>query len=117
MDDRRLRAERNVWLATARSNGQPHLVPVWFVWLRQRVYICTSSRSVKARNLAANPSAAIALEDGDRPLIVEGQAVILRPPYPSDVVSAFKQKYGWDISSDATYDALIEFAPAKWLRW
>ncbi len=117
MDDPRLRAERNVWLATARPDGRPHLVPVWFVWLRQRVYICTSSRSVKVRNIAANPSAALALEDGDRPLIVEGQAVLLWPPYPSDVVSAFKQKYDWDISGDATYDVLIEFALAKWLHW
>jgi hypothetical protein len=117
IDDPRLHSERNVWLATARPDGRLHLVPVWFVWLRQCVFVCTSSHSVKVRNIAKNPSVAAALEDGDHPLIIEGQATLLLPPYPSDVESAFRQKYDWDIGGDSTHDVLIVLTPSKWLRW
>ena len=45
----RLATDPNIWLATTRADGQPHLTPIWFVWLHERVWICTSGRSVKAR--------------------------------------------------------------------
>lgn len=117
MTDARLFTERNIWLATVRPDGRPHLVPIWFVWVHERFYICTEGRSVKVKNIAANPRASAALEDGNRPIIAEGRAAILPRPYPGDVVAEFKQKYGWDIGTDGSYDALIELTPEKWLRW
>ncbi|MCL6511182.1 MAG: pyridoxamine 5'-phosphate oxidase family protein [Anaerolineae bacterium] len=117
MTDPRLLSERNIWLATVRPDGRPHLVPIWFVWVRERIYICTESRSVKVRNIAANPRASAALENGNQPIIAEGRATVLHRPYPGDVVAEFKQKYGWDISADGSYNALIEITPEKWLRW
>lgn len=88
----RLFAARNIWLATVRPDGRPHLVPVWFVWVRERFYVCTAGQSVKAKNLIANPRASAALEDGDRPVIAEGRATILTQPYPDDVAAEFKRK-------------------------
>jgi hypothetical protein len=67
--------------------------------------------------IAANPRASAALEDCNRPIIAEGRAAILPRPYPGDVVAEFKRKYGWDIGTDGSYDALIELTPEKWLRW
>ena len=32
--DERLRTEANVWLATMRPDGRPHVSPIWFVWVR-----------------------------------------------------------------------------------
>ena len=71
----RLQTERNIWLATNRVDGRPHLVPVWFVWHEGHVYIGIQSNSVKARNLARNPKVSLALEDGVRVVICEGTAV------------------------------------------
>ncbi|MCS7055676.1 MAG: pyridoxamine 5'-phosphate oxidase family protein [Thermoflexales bacterium] len=110
----RLFAARNIWLATVRPDGRPHLVPVWFVWVRERFYVCTAGQSVKAKNLIANPRASAALEDGDRPVIAEGRATILTQPYPDDVAAEFKRKYGWDIATDDGYDVLIEIVPERW---
>src|SRR5215207_8217392 len=97
---------RNVWLATVRPDGRPHLVPIWFVTAADRWYLCTAPGSVKARNLGANPYMALALEDGDQPYIVEGQARPV-PPDP-DVIAKFKTKYDWDITTDAHYSQVFE---------
>src|SRR5215207_9039705 len=94
MSDPRLQTERNVWLATTRLNRKPHLIPIWFVWVEEKFYLCTSDeQSVKVRNLRANPRASVALEDGDKPLIAECSAQITEKPFPAAVVDAFRQKF------------------------
>jgi F420H(2)-dependent biliverdin reductase len=102
----RVETAKNVWLATVRPDGRPHLVPVWYVVDAGRWYLCTAPGSVKARNLARNPQLALALEDGTNPVIVEGDA---RPVSPSPtVVDKFKAKYDWDITTDAHYSSVFE---------
>lgn len=102
---------KNVWMATVRPNGRPHLVPVWFVTDGDRWYVCTAPGSVKARNLKSNPQIALALEDGNQPFIVEGEA---RPVSPSaTVIDRFKVKYGWDITTEALYTELFEVTVRK----
>ena len=59
----RLEAARNLWVATVRPDGRPHLVPIWFVLSGDLLYICTAPDSVKGLNLAANPRIAVALEE------------------------------------------------------
>ncbi len=104
---------RNVWFATVRPDGRPHLVPIWFVVEGERWYVCTGSESVKARNLKANAAVTLALEDGDRPFVVEGQA---RPiDVTISVAEKFKAKYDWDITSDSQYNQLIEITVSRQL--
>lgn len=107
----RLTTAPNLWLATVRENGRPHLVPIWFVIAAERWYICTSPASVKGRNLAANPHVALALEDGNNPYVLEGTA---QPVTPSAAVRAlFKAKYDWDVTSDAHYTQVYEITPRR----
>jgi general stress protein 26 len=107
----RLEAAQNVWIATVRPGGRPHLVPVWFVVEDGRWYICTSPASVKARNLQSNPRVALALEDGSDPYIVEGEA---RPVESAPrVVRKFKEKYDWDITTDTQYTQVFEVRVKK----
>jgi PPOX class probable F420-dependent enzyme len=113
----RLENEKNIWLATIRPDGRPHLVPIWFVWVRERVFICTEGKSIKARNISANPRVSFSLESGNSPVIGEGHAMLLPLPYPPDVIATFKAKFDWDITTDATYSTLIEITPHKWLMW
>lgn len=117
MNDSRLVTDRNVWIATARANGKPHLVPIWFVWVNERFYICTESKSVKVKNVTANPRASVALENGNTPIIAEGSVRILPQPYPIAVVAEFQHKYDWNIVTDASYNVLLEITPEKWLKW
>lgn len=109
--DGRTEKARNIWLASVRPDGRPHLVPIWFVIDAGRWYICTGSDSVKARNLRANPRVALALEDGDHPFVVEGAARQVTPS--SAVVRKFKAKFDWDITTDAEYGAVFEITVTR----
>jgi F420H(2)-dependent biliverdin reductase len=113
----RLSKERNIWIATVRRNGRPHIVPVWFACVDDRIYVCIEPQSVKGRNLAGNQNVALALEDGSHPIICEGEGRFLERPWPEPVVDAFREKYQWSISSEQQYTALVEVTPRKWLKW
>jgi hypothetical protein len=113
----RLLTEKNIWLATVRPDGRPHLVPIWFVWLDEKLFISTALESVKAQNLLANPRASAALEDGNQPAIAECTSRLVEAPYPRSVVEAFFKKYEWDIEKDTVYNDLFELTPVKWLSW
>ena len=110
--ERRLQTEQNLWLATVRPNGSPHLVPIWFVWMAGKIYLCTGADSVKVRNLMQNPQVSIALEDGSKPIVLEGRA---RPigAAPQPVIEAFKKKYDWNISTDSEYNQVVEIEPKR----
>jgi nitroimidazol reductase NimA-like FMN-containing flavoprotein (pyridoxamine 5'-phosphate oxidase superfamily) len=115
---RRLRSAPNLWVATVRPDGRPHLTPTWFVVHDEKVYICIDPASVKARNLARNRHVALALEDGSAPIIVEGSARRLeRADWPPAVIDSFQRKYEWNIAGESQYSLLIEIAPAKVLSW
>jgi len=92
--DPRLQTERNIWLATTRPDGRPHLVPIWFVYEAGRFYICTQAQSVKARNLQSNSA------------VIEGRARAVQPS--TNVIRQFKEKFDWDISTDKSYGLVFE---------
>jgi hypothetical protein len=113
----KLNAQQNIWIASVRADGRPHLVPVWFVWFQDKIYFGTESRSVKAQNLRANPHVAVALEDGTHPVICEGTATSFDPPWPEELLAAFMTKYEWDLAKEHQYHDVWAITPDKWLRW
>ncbi len=110
--EHRLQTEHNIWLATVRPTHTPHLVPIWFVWVAEKIYLCTSADSVKVRNLRMNPNVALALEDGGQPVVIEGRAQPIGSA-PEPVVDAFKKKYEWNISTDSEYTQVVEIDPRR----
>jgi PPOX class probable F420-dependent enzyme len=97
----RLAASRNYWVATSRPDGRPHAAPVWGVWLDDRFLFSTGARSVKARNLAANPSVVITTERADEAVFLEGAAGTLSDAaIRNRFATAYKEKYDWDMSGD-----------------
>lgn len=115
----RIDNDRNVWLATTRPSGRPHLTPIWYCFQNDRFWICTSAEAVKTRNVLLNPNVSVSLEDGSRPVVAEGTVTVHQRPYPQVVVDAFIEKYDWDISRrddpDGSFDALLEVAVHRWL--
>jgi F420H(2)-dependent biliverdin reductase len=111
----RLRAEPNIWLATSRPTGKPHLTPIWFVFVDDVVWICTGDSAVKARNIKANPMVSIALEDGNAPVVGEGTAHRVTD-IPASVIAEFRRKHNWDITTDDAYQAVFRIEITKWLH-
>ena len=65
---------RNYWVCTVRADGRPHAMPVWGVWLEDRLFFSTSRASQKGRNLARDSRVVVHLESGDEVVILEGVA-------------------------------------------
>jgi hypothetical protein len=72
---------------------------------------------VKSRNIKHNPKVVLALEDGSHPLICEGAAQVLQPPYQEGLLNAFVAKYDWDLTVEEQFHQVVEVTPLKWLSW
>ncbi|MFI6261206.1 pyridoxamine 5'-phosphate oxidase family protein [Micromonospora sp. NPDC051006] len=114
----RIDRERVVWLCTLRPDGSPHLTPVWYLFLDGQWWVGTAERNRKVRNVAADPRVSLALPGGDAPVVAEGHAAVLRPPFPAEVIAGFRQRYdGWDITAgapDGPY-LLFRITVTRWL--
>jgi F420H(2)-dependent biliverdin reductase len=115
----RLEREQNIWVATVRPDGRPHLVPIWFVWFEGKVWISTPITSQKVKNIRADPHIALALEDGTHPVIFEGVAALHGgPPWPDEIALLLKKKYDWDFRTDDTAPyILVEISLMRMLSW
>lgn len=127
----RLERERNVWLCVTRPQGPPHVTPVWFVFRPQQPeqeegprglegvwWIGTGANSVKVRLAERSPKVSLALEDGDHPLVAEGEARVHHTRFPASVREGFLAKYGWDPAipeRPGEPRALLEVRVRRWL--
>jgi PPOX class probable F420-dependent enzyme len=59
--EKRLREEQVIWLTTVRADGMPLPTPVSFYWDGETVLIYSMPNSLKLRNIAGNPHAALNL--------------------------------------------------------
>lgn len=53
-----------VSVATSNPDGSPHVVPRWFVWTDEAIYISCDRGSVTWRNLEADPRVALSADLG-----------------------------------------------------
>src|SRR5919199_4432032 len=91
----RLESARNYWVVTTRSDGKPHSVPVWGIWLDETFYFDTDRRSRKGRNLATNPGLVVHLESGDDVVILEGVAEeVVDSSLLAHIGDVYAAKYG-----------------------
>jgi hypothetical protein len=94
--DERLARSRHYWIATTSSDGRPHSVPVWGVWVDGAVCFGGGPETRWARNLKANPKVALHLEKGDDVVILEGDVDrVENPDHPlvASVQDAYEKKY------------------------
>lgn len=113
----KLQTQQVIWFSSVRGDGRPHLAPIWFVWHAGKIYVSTDPKSVKSKNIRRDGRVALALEDGVKPVICEGIARPLPPPYDNGLKAAFFAKYEWDLDTEQQYNDLIEITPVKWMMW
>jgi PPOX class probable F420-dependent enzyme len=119
-----LATARNYWLCTTMRSGAPHAAPVWGVVADGTLYLYSERRTVKARNLTADPRAVVHLESGDNVVIVRGTAEDLgTPAQVPDVVAALAAKYTDEgdqqylPSADPDFDVLYALRPQSAMIW
>ncbi|MBV8733965.1 MAG: PPOX class F420-dependent oxidoreductase [Solirubrobacterales bacterium] len=60
-------ATRTAKVASVMKDGQPHVMPVWFVLDGEQIVFTTGANSVKGRNLRRDPRIALVVEDDEPP--------------------------------------------------
>ncbi|TMJ09854.1 MAG: TIGR03667 family PPOX class F420-dependent oxidoreductase [Bacillati bacterium ANGP1] len=94
--NRRLTAEKIIWLTTVDSRHTPQPRPVWFHWDGQTILIFSERDKAKLRHIAQNPRVALSFntdEDGNNVGVVIGEAKILGEQPPTARVKAYLRKY------------------------
>lgn len=62
------------WVGTVRPEGRPHSSPVWGVWFDGCFWFSCNQTSIKAKNIASNPSVVVTNEDPWEQVVLEGRA-------------------------------------------
>lgn len=104
-------------LATANpKTNQPHVVPVWYLWDGERIWIHAYAKFRKSRELAANPRCAVAISDdrGGLPLaaaMLEGEAELVYEPrqFVHDQAEKIYQRY-------MQPEEILAAEPQSWLN-
>jgi hypothetical protein len=118
--ENRLIAARNYWVCTTRSDGRPHVMPVWGIWQDECFYFGTDLKSIKGRNLLRNPYLMVHLESGDDAVILECRAErVNEPQLLKRVLMAYSEKYGVFSDESELTSQTVFFAakPLKALAW
>ena len=120
----RLAAARSYWLGTTLPSGAPHAAPVWGVVVGDVLYLYSERSTVKARNLAADPSVVVHLESADDVVIVRGTAADLGTPAEvPEVVAGLSAKYTnaadqpYLPDADPDFDVVWAIRPQSAMLW
>ncbi len=120
----RLAAARSYWLCTTTPSGAPHAAPVWGVVVDHTLYLYSERRTVKARNLAADPRVVLHLESAEDVVIVRGTTEDLgTPAQVPEVVMALSAKYTGEgdrpylPDADPDFDIVYAIRPRSAMMW
>jgi general stress protein 26 len=114
----RLESEDNVWIATASSAGNPHLVPLSLAWDGKAILVTTPTGSPTVRNIIATGRARAALDDADDVAIISAtaEAIPLTEVAP-EVVESLVSRIGWDPRETSGDWSLIVLSPEMIHAW
>lgn len=123
----RIVASMQYWMATTRTDGRPHVVPRWGVWLDGGLYYDGAPSTVHARNLRSNRACTLHLEDAWEAVVIEGTSGAASPPgleMGGRIAEAISTKYaasGYSPEPDAwegeAAGGLMRFTPVKAMAW
>jgi len=120
----RLAVARSYWLCTTTPAGAPHAAPVWGVVINHTLYLYSERRTVKARNLAADPRVVVHLESAEDVVIVRGTAEDLgTPAQVPEISAALSEKYTgagdrqYLPDADPDFDVVYAIRPQSAMMW
>ena len=127
--DKFLKSQKVLRLATVGNRNTPHIVPVWYLYNSKKFYIGTNTRTQKAKNIKKNKRVSFCVDvginapniygvmgQGNAKLILENSEVkriakkiLLR------YFSSIKNKSAKELLEDT--DCIIEIIPEKFSIW
>ncbi|MBG0857496.1 pyridoxamine 5'-phosphate oxidase family protein [Streptomyces spinoverrucosus] len=114
----RLEREMDIWVASADTDGVPCLVPLWFVWDGESVWLATRPGNPTGRNLRAVRRTRLALGDTRDVVLIDGDAeAFSAEEVPDAAAEAFHAKTGWDPRADKATYAYYRVRPRAVQAW
>ncbi|GAA2059952.1 hypothetical protein GCM10009801_01080 [Streptomyces albiaxialis] len=114
----RLEREEDIWVASADGDGVPYLVPLWFLWDGEAVWLATRLTNPTARNLRASRRARLAFPSTrDVVLIDGGVEVFTAQDVPAAAAEAFAERYGWEPRRDHASYGYLRILPRTVQAW
>lgn len=103
-------------LATASTDGQPHIVPVWFLWEDGAAWISSYRSTRKVIDLERNPKCALVVDVEDSAggltaVMLEGRAELVSTP-PAMVKGRIEEIYTKYLGPEG----VLEKDPQEWLN-
>lgn len=129
---RTFRDVRTAHVGSTLPDGSPHVVPLWFVWLEDAVFLSCREGSRVWRNVRSDPRVAVQIDRGkawteQAGVLLRGDAEILAPEHPSSrrPLSAWFDKYRPELAGAgfAAYTqqvvkpALLRVDPRRFATW
>jgi general stress protein 26 len=103
-------------MATAEAaTAQPHVVPVWYLWDGQSIWVHGHSSTRKFKELAANPACSVIVDHATSgvdfwAVLLEGQAELIADP--AVVVPVAERIYARYIGVEGAHDPV----PQSWIH-
>ena len=114
-----LNKEEIVFIATSRADATPHIVPIWFVYHKGKIYFETDITTVKFQNIKRNKKVALCFGGKDT-YIVEGTVRWWKEeeaPLPFRKMLWSKYKEAMDDSFINEKTRIFEVTPEKEMSW
>jgi len=109
-------------LATVGKDGQPHVVPVCYIFHRGAIYIATDYGTKKYENVKRNPRVALVVDTykPHKAVVIQGRVEILeRGPEFREVRELFYRKFKWarDDPWEEGEAPILKVIPEKKTSW
>ncbi|MDH3501666.1 MAG: pyridoxamine 5'-phosphate oxidase family protein [Nitrosopumilus sp.] len=127
--DKFLKSQKVLRLATIGRNKTPHIVPVWYLYNLKKIYIGTNTRTQKVKNVKKNRRVSFCVDVGIKSPDIQGMMgqgnanLILEKSKVKQIAKKILLKYfntmknisAKELLNDT--DCIIEIIPEKWSRW
>lgn len=124
-----LKSQRILRLATIDPSGNPHIVPVWYMYYNDRFYVGTNTKTKKAKNIKKNSKISFCIDIGIKaPDIIGitgiGRAkLILKKDRVELLARKILLRYFKNLKNQSAQnllnqtDCIIEITPKKITNW
>ncbi len=108
----RLESEWDIWVASADADGLPCLVPLWFVWHDEALWLSTRPTTPTGRNLRDGRRTRLALGDTRDVVLIDGDVQMYgADEVPAAAAGALLAKTGWDPRADRAVHVYFRVRP------
>jgi general stress protein 26 len=103
-------------IGTVGINNQPHVIPVWFGWDGESLWISSYSNTRKMHDLLTNPKISVSIDVADKggetkAVILEGSATLISEP--RDFI---KKQFYWIYELYLGKEGVMQKCPQEWIN-